>query len=44
MVIEIQEPFVSTDLFSDENLFPEGTSNDLDSISIITDTSGICYH
>ncbi|XP_022165737.1 uncharacterized protein LOC111030516 [Myzus persicae] len=39
MVIEIQEPFASTDLFSDENLFPEGTSNDLDPISINTDTS-----
>jgi len=48
MLIEIQEPIASADLFSDENLFPEGTSNILnstrDSISNITDTSGICYH
>ncbi|KAE9532944.1 hypothetical protein AGLY_009372 [Aphis glycines] len=43
MLIEIQEPIASADLFSDENLFPEGTSNILDStrnsINNITDIS-----
>lgn len=44
MLIEIQEPISGADLFSDENLFPEGTSNNINPISIMTDTSGICYH
>jgi len=44
MLVEIQEPIVSEGLFSDGNLFPEGTSDSLDLISTVNDTSGICYH